>query len=367
MEMNTPSPNRSRPIVGSAALLATAYAAFSCCMVPESFLGSISRNAQNAIIFHQGNREELILRINYQITGDSMPDRFAWIVTTPTEPDAYRVAGEDLFTSVDEWASALLTPRPSPVATGCGMGCGRQDDPAANLAFEEASLIFGELAEVGPYTIQPVRARGADALDALNAWLKKNGFPSEDPDHMKWFIEEEFTFLCIKVTPPEGKNAVPESSFLPPLQISFESEKLYYPLLFSARQGMFALSLYTLTDRPLNFAASQYNLRRINWHDRGLYKNVEVAKKDLPDLLGKAAKESKLMSSGDQWHLNIVSSPMVNVDAEILNWAEDVFFNTGGENVQVDKVARRFDIGAPFAVFCAAVFLLGRRLFRPHA
>ena len=364
--MSARESHRSKRIVCGAALLATAYAAFSCCMVPESFLGSISQNAQNAIIFHQGNREELILRINYQITGDSMPDRFAWIVTTPTEPDAYRVANEDLFTSVDEWASALLTPRPSPVATGCGMGCGRQDDPAASLSFEEKALIFGELAEVGPYTIRPVRARGADALEALNAWLKKNGFPSEDPEHMKWFIEKEFTFLCIKVTPPEGKTAVPESSFLPPLQISFESEQLYYPLLFSARQGMFALSLYTLTDQPLNFAASKHNLNRINWHDRGLYKNVEVAKKDLPDRLVEASKESKLNSPDAQWHLNIVSSPIVNMEAEILNWTEDLFFTTGGKNVQVDKVARRFDIGAPFAVFCAAVFLLGRRLFRPH-
>ncbi len=298
--MNAQESHRSKRIVCTAALLVTAYAAFSCCMVPASFLGSISQNAQDAIIFHQGNREELILRINYRITGDSMPDQFAWIVTTPTEPDAYRVANEDLFTSVDRWASALLTPRPSPVSTGCGLGCSKNDHPAANLAHEETSLIFGEFAEVGPFSIQPVRARGADALEALNAWLKKNGFPSEDPGHMKWFIEKEFTFLCIKVTPPEGKTAVPKSSFLPPLQISFESEKLYYPLMFSARQGRFALSLYTLTDQPLNFGASKHSLERIHWYGSGLYKNVEVAQKSLPDLLVEASEESKLNSPDAQ-------------------------------------------------------------------
>ncbi len=57
----------------------------------------------------------------------------------------------------------------------------------------------------------------------------------------------------------------------------------------------------------------------------------------------------------------------MNPDAEILNWTEDLFFTTGGENVKVDKVARRHDIGAPFAWVCAGVFLLGRRFFRSRA
>lgn len=356
--------NRPQALLGAVCLLAAAGTVLSCCMAPASFLGSISQNAQNAIIFHQGDREELILRINYQITGATMPDRFAWIVTTPTEPDAYRVAKPDLFDAMDRWASRLLTPRPKPQATGCGLGCGKEPAAGAIMAEEAAALEFGELAEVGPYAIQPVRARGAEALGALNGWLKENGFPSEDPEHMTWFIEKEFTFLCIKVTPPEGESAVPESSVLSPLQISFESVEVYYPLLFSARQGEFALSLYTLTFEPLNFDASMNSLERIHWHGSSLLKNVRVPTEELPSLLESVCNESKLRIPESEWHLNIVSSPVVNRNAEILDWQEDVFLATGGENVPIDQVAHRQDIGAPFAVFCAAMFLAGQRFFR---
>ena len=41
-------------------------------------------------------------------------------------------------------------------------------------------------------------------VSALNAWLEKNGFPTEDPEHMKYFVENKFTFLAIKINPPKG-------------------------------------------------------------------------------------------------------------------------------------------------------------------
>jgi len=39
----------------------------ACCMVPENYDVAISQTGQKAILFHSGDREELILRINYQI------------------------------------------------------------------------------------------------------------------------------------------------------------------------------------------------------------------------------------------------------------------------------------------------------------
>ena len=62
-----------------------------CCMVPAGYKGSITQSGQEAVIFHDNGREELILKINYRISGAEMPDRFAWIITVPNEPDAYAI------------------------------------------------------------------------------------------------------------------------------------------------------------------------------------------------------------------------------------------------------------------------------------
>ena len=68
--------------------------ALACMMTPKDYKGRISQNRHQAILFHQGDRQELILRVNYKIAGDKMPDQFAWIITTPTEPAAYHLAPE---------------------------------------------------------------------------------------------------------------------------------------------------------------------------------------------------------------------------------------------------------------------------------
>ena len=69
-----------------------AMGALACCMVPVSYKGRIGQDAQEAVLIHDGDREELVLRINYRITGGAMPDTFAWVITTPQEPDAYALA-----------------------------------------------------------------------------------------------------------------------------------------------------------------------------------------------------------------------------------------------------------------------------------
>jgi hypothetical protein len=100
---------------------------------------------------------------------------------------------------------------------------------------DEDDVELGTRVRVGPYDIQPVRAHGVEALDGLNRWLRKNGFPTEDPAHMKYFVENKFTFLCVRVAPPEGEKNVASSSSLRPIHLSFKSEKPYSPLRFSSR------------------------------------------------------------------------------------------------------------------------------------
>src|SRR5579862_8228839 len=88
--------------------LGPGFPAFACCMVPKDYKGTIGQSAQEAILFHDNGREELILKINYHITGETMPDRFAWIITVPNEPDAYAVAEQNIFQEAYRWAEPLI-------------------------------------------------------------------------------------------------------------------------------------------------------------------------------------------------------------------------------------------------------------------
>ena len=140
-------------------------------------------------------------------------------------------------------------------------------------------------------------------MTGLNEWLQKNGYPTEDPDHMKYFVENGFTFLCVKVSPAEGSKAVESFGKLPPLHLSFRSEKMYYPLRFSSRQGAFDLQLVTLTEKPIDYRASAESLRQLGWNDRSHRRNVGVSTGDLPPellslvLIGSMVSESRTGTS----------------------------------------------------------------------
>lgn len=313
-----------------AALLAAAVSIpaplHSCCMVPLSYNVAISQKSQEAIIFHDGDREELILKIKYQIEAKSkdskMPDHFAWVITVPNEPDHYEVADADIFERVHDWALPLVR-KPEPRSLGL------KNESYAADAIVENSIILSEAVEVGPYKIQPVRAVGANALTALNDWLKANDFPNEDPAHMAYFVENNFTFLCVKVLPPGGKDAVAPSAELPPMHLSFKSDSPYYPLRFSSRQGVFDLNLTILTKDKLNYKKSKTSLGKLNF-TRGEYKeNVDVDSAKFPDLLAKAFKNTRFKDEEETgWKLNILRSRNVNQNNAIAAWKEDVFFST---------------------------------------
>lgn len=308
-----------------ASVLLTSSIASACCMLPRQSQryphpGSISQRMQQAIITHADGREELILGIDYQIEG-ATPDQFAWIITTPSEPDAYRVADLDIFDDMNETAQRLLVRQWRYYPPG---GRGRA------AGHVESDLEFGTPVTVGPYDIQPVRALGLDALTGLNTWLDDNGFPTEDPDHMAYFVENDFTFLCIKVTPEAGSDQVAAGGQLPPLHLSFETERPYYPLRFSTRQGVFDVNLHILTEEPVDFDASQPTLGRLNWSNIGYLRNHVVKLDAMPASLRDAIDKGHLGDvEGELWHYSNVFGRNVNEEMAIASWPEDIFLTTG--------------------------------------
>jgi hypothetical protein len=285
-------------------------------MVPATYKGTIKQSAQEAVLFHADGREELILKINYKIIGEGLPDRFAWVITVPNEPDRYAVADKDLFAKVFPWAQRRVAIRTR------SFGRGKKKASAHGL-------VVGKPVRVGPYHIQPVRALGKKALGQLNDWLKTNGFPQEDPRHMVYFVENKFTFLCVKFDPRAGEKAVDRRGGVPPLNLSFRSRDPYYPLRFSSRQGVFDVNLYVLTKTEFNYDASGDSLRRINWQKGArLRRNVPVKTESFPEPLKKVYAKSKFKGYAGTWYLNVLRTHRVNRDNAIAQWTTDIFFKT---------------------------------------
>lgn len=295
-------------------------------MVPRTYKGTIGQSMQEAVVVHADGREELVLGINYKMTpgkDGKLPPYFAWVITVPNEPDRYQLAERDLFAKVFEWGDPKMrTPTLS------------RDVPKSKNA--EGSIILSKKVTVGPYTIQPIKAIGMAALKGLNQWLDKNGFPQEDEAHMKYFVENGFTFLCIKVTPAKSESAVPGGGPLKPLHLSFKSKEPYYPLRFSSRQGIFGINVWMLTKDQIDFkkAVAVYQkvgapspMTRNGQLDPFRRFNVKVTKNKSPEALRKLMANSPSSSIQNQiaWHLNLIKSSQVNRKVKIASWDKDVF------------------------------------------
>lgn len=289
--------------------------AMACCMLPATYVGTISQNAHEAVIIHHAGREELVLRIDYKIIGESMPDNFAWVITVPNEPDEYAIADAKLFEEMFVLSEKLRPPSRTKSKRGFGG------------AFGGSGVELGKQVQVGPYDIQPVRGVGANALTALNTWLKAKGFPTEDPAHMEYFVANKFTFLCIKIAAPKEEKAVGADGTVPPLHLSFASPKPYYPLRFSSRQGVFDVNLHVLTQRALNYRTSDSVLRQINWTNHDFTRNYKLYKARVPNSLKKVFDNSRFKADRAVWFYNNIRGDQVNRDNAIARWKTDVFLN----------------------------------------
>lgn len=290
----------------------------ACFMLPKTYEGTISQNDHEAVILYHAGREELVLRINYQITGETMPNQFAWVITVPNEPDHYALADKKLFEEMFELSKKLTPEARLKKKYKFGGGGG---------SFGVEGVELGKHVTVGPYDIQPVRGVGQNALQGLNAWLKENQFPTEEPEHLKYFVKNNFTFLCVKITARQEQDSVDPQGTLPPLHLSLESPRPYFPLRFSSRQGVFNINLHVLMPRRFDYVASHRVLNQINWSNERYTRNYRLAKKKMPEPLKALMTKSKLDIQQDVWFYNNIRGRQVNKNNAIADWKTDVFFN----------------------------------------
>jgi len=211
-------------------------AAWACIHAPKHYKGSIAETSQEAVIFHQNGREELILKVAYKVEGDGPgPNQLGWVIPVPNQPDKYAVAERALFKELFD-----LT---KPVPRG-----GFQKFKAPT---DTKSIVLLEKTSVGEYTIQPILASGRHAGTALNGWLQKNGFGTLPDENLHYYLENQWTFLAIRIDPAKAGDTLKTTGTFRPLRISFLSDRIVYPLKFSSHQGSFPVNLYVITPRGL--------------------------------------------------------------------------------------------------------------------
>lgn len=323
-------------------LLPTPSRVDACCMIPEDYAGRVGQAEQTALLIHRDGVEDLILGITYRITPGAdgkLPEKLTWLIALPSEPvenDGYGLADEDLFDELGSLAyEKLVRQLPRPRVKHQGF----EDAGEVTAEALEEGVELGRAVQVGPYDIQPVRGVGQNALNGLNAYLKQRGFPVEDPDHMAWFVEHGFTFLCIEVTPGEDQKTLSAGEALPPLRVRFKTEHPYYPLRYSSQQGDFKLALYTLTAKPIDLRQSMSVLKALGWENvpgRKLHRYAQWKKPQrvaTKELLGKRMALGSLpdatqavVNGADEWSFGLFEGRPNPKDRPISSWTGDCFF-----------------------------------------
>ena len=316
----------------------------ACCMAPRDYPGDVDQAKQQVVIVHRAatddasGYQEMLIRVQpFFKDAETNPTHLAWVITVPNTPARYDVAGEPALQAGPDLHERLFQLARQQWADRSGFewpdwlpsNLQERAMPGLNDSVQELPTV-----EVGPYTITPVRATGADAVAALNDYLDQRGLPREEPDHLQYFIDNNFTFLCVHVTPPSGEATLGRALKLPPLVLGFETDQPYYPGKFSSRQGNFALDLTIISDRNMQGPGFTKACRRLKAVERGYVKLVNLyTYNGLPDVLAGALGERATTDAPGKWYVNRIESNGFNetVDGKpaISGWEDDVFFTLG--------------------------------------
>ena len=339
----------------------------SCCMVPTQYPGDVDQvRQQGAIFFHDGH-EVLVLRVNPTFPDfDYGPNRLTWIITVPASPTGYEAVDEvvfeesrELYLSLEGLARAQL---PGELIT-MGVSPG------------SASLAVMEDVQVGPFKITEVAVKTGSGAGELNEYLSGRGFPTEPEEEVRWFIERNFRFLCIEISPPEGVARFKTEAALPALKIGFPSDRPYFPGKYSARQGNFALALTLFTSKPLDLAALKDMRNKLEARVSAPIQNLFTSKR-LGGALASMVEALPGANEVDRWYVNALPSggfnPTEDGIPQIATWTDDLFFSIGDSGDLPPRWYRgdlpaRSPLGRhPFLALgvLASVWLLGIRVVK---
>ena len=333
-------------ILGLAALtfISSPNLSQACLHSSKKFKGSILNEGYEGLIFHTNGREELILNVKAGFSTKASSDtEIGWVLALPAVPDHYDAK---IDSRVFQEASLLVHK----------FGPNKDGDPSGTLTFggpSKRAPIRVLKFDVGPYEIHQIETLGDDAVKAMNDWFQKNNFATKDPKDMAFFIKRRYTFLCIKVKPGgQSKSGFNSDAALSPLRVSFAADKPFFPLKFSSHGGVFPLSLYLFTTKPIDWVKSAESTKQLGWsstkniasHPRMNYEMKSVMLKgQLAKLYRKIAVQRKEFRGSKLLFVNHIRAYNLNSrNNPISKWKKDLWFslNSDPHRAKVRKYMR---------------------------
>lgn len=233
-------------------LIAPAYACGCGAMVPgrQSTMGV---DRETSVVRWDGATEQIVMR--FTVNGNA-PEA-AWIMPVPNRADV-ELGDPDLFGELDALTEPerrtrhYFWPRDDdwPFASdGDGMSAGA---PLPGDAAPPVGVVGRE--RLGDFDVARLTATDPGAL---RDWLETNGFelPADLATGLQPYVDQEWEYVAVRLAPEE--EGAPLRGTLDPLRLSFESDRLVYPMRLSrlAVQPQ-SLGLYVLADHRMEPRAS---------------------------------------------------------------------------------------------------------------
>lgn len=237
----------------------TAYACGCGIYIPRE--GDANVSQERALVRWDGSREDIVMSLG--VLGSSK--EAAIILPVPSQADV-KLADANLF---DELAE-MTKPRVEEQIEWT-LGLGGEGSAAAPGAVGAGAPPVTVLSRqnVGPFDVANLSAVDSGALQK---WLDENGFQL-DPQLvtlMQPYVEQAWTFVAVRLRPDQSSTGL--SGNLAPLQISFDSQQLVYPMRASAHAvNSETLFLYILADHRIDKANAfgESNVSYADWVEPG--------------------------------------------------------------------------------------------------
>jgi hypothetical protein len=228
----------------AAQLVGLAWPAYACgCggMVPPG-QSRIAVGQESSVVRWNGKTEDIVMQLN--VSGDA--EEAAWIMPVPNRAKV-RLGDEKIFSDLVRITEPEVRER--------SYFWPRSDDwPLVETDGDAAGAAPGDGAGVrdvgrqrlGPFDVARLTATDPDAL---SDWLDDNGFalPPRLAKELKPYVEQKWEYVAVKLAPSERTKDRALDGPLDPLHLTFESDRLVYPMRLSraARQAQY-LRLYVL-------------------------------------------------------------------------------------------------------------------------
>ncbi|WP_405819720.1 DUF2330 domain-containing protein [Streptomyces sp. NBC_00838] len=233
-------------------LIAPAYACGCGAMVPgrQSTMGV---DRETSVVRWDGATEQIVMR--FTVNGNA-PEA-AWIMPVPNRAEVElgdpELFGElDALTEPERRTRHYFWPRDGDwpfTSDGDGLSAGA---PLPGDAAPPVGVVGRE--RLGDFDVARLTATDPGAL---RNWLETNGFelPADLATELQPYVDQEWEYVAVRLAPEEDGARL--RGTLDPLRLSFESDRLIYPMRLSrlADQPQ-SLGLYVLADHRMEPRAS---------------------------------------------------------------------------------------------------------------